>query len=129
MNQVERVRKLSRALAAALVLVCATTLTGCAHQTRVLTIPEGAQAWVDGKTIGRTPGQFYYRSGMPGRKAKVTVRFSDMKTYSKTLTRRLCSNLGNILLDLTLIGILVGFCFEEEVVLEAPTAIAASVTR
>ncbi|MBL7717007.1 MAG: PEGA domain-containing protein [Bdellovibrionales bacterium] len=103
---------------ATLLALVAFFFQACAHSTRVLTVPEGAQVYVNGKALGESPTFFNERSGIWGRKRVFQAKFPDGKVIRKDLTVKFCTSPGNILLDLTLVGLLVGFCVDDEVLIE-----------
>lgn len=95
-----------------------SSFSGCAHSTRVLTVPEGAQVYVNGKSLGDSPTFFNERSGIWGRKRIFQAKFPDGKVIRKDVSVKFCTSPGNIILDLTVLGLLVGFCVDDEVLIE-----------
>jgi hypothetical protein len=109
------------ALVAAVSLLAATG--GCAHTVAVYSTPPGAEIYVNGRSIGRTPTTFEERSGyhrrfqfraeLPG--YEPWTEEHEQKQPSKLL---IPSVVGAYVLLLPIIGVLWGYQLDDEITLE-----------
>src|SRR5690242_9196663 len=49
----------------------------CAHTTRMISVPAGAEIFVDGKKVGTAPMNFHQNSGTLGRSYQITAKMPD----------------------------------------------------
>jgi len=113
---VTRINRTSSLWIAALAAFAVTT--GCAHNVRLITVPEGAEVTINGKSMGKGPILLTERSGAPGR---AYVLSAELAGYSKVTRResvKICPTPANLILDSFAFGFLFGFCMRDEYVLD-----------
>lgn len=90
--------------------------TGCAHQVKIISVPEGARVAVNGKDLGPAPVLYTERSGFPGGAKEIRLELAGYPSVARKEDYRICPTAGNLILDSFGIGFLFGFCLRDEYV-------------
>lgn len=127
-----KTRSCRRQRALAPLLACVTALAGCSHTVTVYSVPPGAEIYVDGRSIGRSPATFEERSGFH-RTVEIRAELEGHGPWSEQHEQKEPSKLlapslvGGYFLLLPFIGVLWGYQLEDQVTifLEPETAAPA----
>lgn len=90
----------------------------CAHTTRMISVPAGAEIFVDGKKVGTAPMNFHQGSGTVGRSYQITAKMPDGRESKLKESVKICPTSANMILDSFLVGFLWGFCLRDEYVFD-----------
>ncbi len=100
------------------VLLMIVALTGCAHETRLISVPAGATFYVDGRKVGPGPLIFKQRSGIPGRSYSIRAELPGYAPLTLTEPVRICPTPANLIMDAVVVGFAFGFCLKDEYVVD-----------
>jgi hypothetical protein len=106
----------------ALALAVTLTAAGCSHTVAVYSVPEGAEVFVDGRSIGRTPAQFVERSGYHKQyefRAELAgfQPWTEQQAQDKPSRLLIPSVVGAYFLLLPIVGVLWGYQLDDQVTL------------